>query len=243
MLECYYIYIEDVSEEQLAALLSVLPEERQERYRRFRRQERAGHYIVTSAFMQYGISRALEVPIQVIRYQYGVQGKPELVKSLVEQIGRTVDFSLSHSGPYAVLAVSDLAVGVDVEGKTRNGDQVARRFFCREEYEDIRNGREEEERNRRFLAYWTMKEAYIKRDGRGLQLPLSSFRICRCDGACSVVEDGEVYFATVPLEETTYTVSVCSSRRDKLEDMVIAANSGKNRIERVTIQEMLEAIG
>ncbi|MBR1866220.1 MAG: 4'-phosphopantetheinyl transferase superfamily protein [Lachnospiraceae bacterium] len=242
MLECYYIYIEEnIPEGELAALLSVLPEERQERFRKLQQRERAGHYIVTSAFMQYGISRALELPIQGIRYQYGIQGKPELVESLVEQTGKA-DFSLSHSGSYAVLAVSDVAVGMDVERKMQNRDRIAKRFFCREEYEDIQNGRDEKERNRRFLAYWTMKEAYIKRDGRGLQIPLSSFRIHRYDRTCSVVEGREAYFATVPLEDTSYMVSVCSGGREQLENMVIAANSGNLLIKKVTVQELLKGI-
>ena len=180
--------------------------------------------------MQYGISIVTGIPMEEVRYVYGENGKPYLHENCFH-------FSLSHSGKYAVLAVSNKPVGIDVERQKKNRLLVAKRCFHKNEYADIMALPDEGSRNRRFLEYWTMKEAYVKRTGEGLRIPLRSFEIKRGKEKMSYVEaaegnggagehglksgiqDGRVWFATGVMEHGEYAVSVCSENREELESL------------------------
>ena len=117
-----------------------------------------------------------------------------------------------------MLAISDTPVGIDVERLKKERLAVAERFFCKEEYEDILKV-EGLERESRFLEYWTMKEAYVKRTGNGLYTPLNSFLINRVGGGLSTVAQEDIYFGTFFLEEQRYCVSVCSEYKDEMKEL------------------------
>lgn len=216
MLNCYYMDIEcGCSYEQAEKLRKILPTERLEKLDRFCNEKKAEKYLLSSAFLQYVLSDTLGILPQEISYTYtyGECGKPELLYK-ENYKGKKIDFNLSHSGKYAVLAVGDKPVGIDVERVKKDRIAVAKRFFCEEEYEEILNT-PESMRDSLFLEYWTMKEAYVKRTGKGLYTPLDSFKINREKEGISSVNQEEVYFATFFLEES-YCVSVCSEKKEEL---------------------------
>ncbi|GGT19432.1 4'-phosphopantetheinyl transferase family protein [Streptomyces purpureus] len=83
-------------------------------------------------------------------------------KPVVETAGPALDFSLSHAGGLAVVAVSDRAVGVDVEDTTAGAQPLAPALTERERetclsYAD-------------FARLWTRKEAVLKAVGKGLAI-------------------------------------------------------------------------
>ncbi len=116
------------------------------------------------------------------------QGKPRIEND--DQHG----FNLSHCGDQALFAVGlKCDVGVDLEQirPMSDRDDIARRFFCREEHEELlalplRN------RDAAFFACWTRKEAYLKGIGAGLSVPLDSFRVPMLDDLPVQVATGEV---------------------------------------------------
>ncbi|MGH7447461.1 MAG: 4'-phosphopantetheinyl transferase family protein [Longimicrobiales bacterium] len=78
-------------------------------------------------------------------------------------------FSLSHSADTALIAVADVAIGVDVERVRRIGraSSIARRILHPDSVvilEAIPAGR----RNTAFLDAWTQREAHVKAVGGGL---------------------------------------------------------------------------
>lgn len=232
MLSCYYMDIScNCSYEQIEDLKKVISEERLEKIARLRNRDKVKKQILASAFLQYGLSDALGIPIQEIRYVYGEYGKPGIVYNGKDMRGK-IDFNLSHSGNYAVLAVSDRLVGIDVEKRADNMAAVAKRFFCKEEYQDILNGHGGEKKSR-FLEYWTMKEAYVKRTGRGLYTPLNSFLIKRREQEVSFAEQEAVYFATFFFAEKMYCVSVCSEYKEELEKL------SKNDMKEITLAQIM----
>ncbi len=87
--------------------------------------------------------------------------------------------SLSHSGEYAVCALGDEPLGVDVQqiGPLRPG--VLKRFYSEKEREMVADAPEKE---REFARIWARKESYVKALGRGLSMPLDSFEICHRQG-------------------------------------------------------------
>ena len=87
--------------------------------------------------------------------EYAGNGKP--VYS-----GLDTYFNLSHAGNYVVCAVSDKAVGVDIERQRKNVIRVAKRFFTQAECDWIGDD------SLRFARIWTLKEAYAKLTGDGI---------------------------------------------------------------------------
>ncbi|MCM1158750.1 MAG: 4'-phosphopantetheinyl transferase superfamily protein [Bacteroidales bacterium] len=205
------------SDEQSLVLYNLLVPERREKVKRIKNPEMKKRRILAGAFLQYGLSRTLGIPVEEISYSYGEGGKPMLSADTLKRTQRPfVDFNLSHSGSYVVLAVDDKCVGIDIEGKKGERLAVAKRCFCEEEYEDIIAGGTVEEQRRRFLHYWTCKEAYLKRSGEGLRMPLNSFRVVRREGL-SYTEEGDAWFSVCYLENSEYCLSLCSEDRNKLE--------------------------
>ena len=92
--------------------------------------------------------------------------------------GRLPDlrFNISHTDGLIACAVTiGREVGVDVEHINRHlTHDVADRFFAPREVADLQS-LPDEEQQRVFFDYWTLKEAYIKARGFGLALPLGDF--------------------------------------------------------------------
>lgn len=241
MIHVYYMKMNgDCPEGQSLALFTtlyqMLPPERQEAVKRAKNEMIAKKRIYTGAFLQRILSKETGLSMEQLQYEYNEWGKPELAG---EQ--RSVYFNLSHSGDYVVLAVSDGPIGIDIEHKSKNYLSLTKRCFCLEEYEDILSFETEEERQRRFLEYWTMKEAYIKCVGEGMRIPLNSFLIRREDEDISIAgsrvgkmsvseghgshldnqptEDARSWFVTLPLEEGYY-MSLCANNREDIGNIL-----------------------
>lgn len=86
---------------------------------------------------------------------YNENGKPELDFCF---------FSISHSGNYAVCAVAETPVGIDIENTGRFKRREKYMFFTDNETRYV-NSRDSA---RRFCIIWTRKEAYIKALGEPL---------------------------------------------------------------------------
>jgi len=78
-----------------------------------------------------------------------------------------VHFSLSHGGSWAVCAVGETPLGVDVE-LPRCSIAVARRWFHPEEVAAAEDPDS-------LCRLWTAKEAFVKALGTGFSTPLNSF--------------------------------------------------------------------
>lgn len=234
MIHCYYMDLScGCSYEQSQAFYQILPESRQTRIDKLKEPGRALKQTLSSAFLQYGLSIELEVPMEDISYELSEFGKPEL---LVKGKRETrIEFNLSHSGKYVVLAVSDKKVGIDVERTKKDRISVAKRCFCKEEYEDILLVKEGPDRNRCFQQYWTMKEAYVKWTGKGLVLPLNSFLIRRRENDTSYIEGKDIYLQTLDADRG-YVISVCSEVYEEIKQLTM------NDFQRIAPEEIGDKI-
>lgn len=79
-----------------------------------------------------------------------------------------VCFNLSHSGPYALCAVSDEKIGADIETIRPRRALLQCKALSEPERQWLhaRGGRWED-----FYTLWTLKEARVKQSGTGLDRP------------------------------------------------------------------------
>ena len=160
----------------LADLIGVLDAEERRRAWAFKADADRVRHVVGHAFLRAVLGRHLGQPPSVIAFRHGDHGKPALHG---REHGSHVRFNLAHSADLVVCAVARTReVGIDVEWTRRaiEVDQVARRFFAREEIEAL-GALRGECRQRAFYACWTRKEAYVKARGAGLSMPLDSFHV------------------------------------------------------------------
>jgi len=116
----------------------------------------------------------------------------------VSGAGHAVGISASASGGYAVVAVGEGHVGIDIEVEGQRGEPPARVLTEAEASALARV--EAAQRWRAFLRIWTAKEAVAKADGRGLLAPLNELD-------ASVLVGGPV--ASVVLGGRGWNVRVC----------------------------------
>ena len=100
-----------------------------------------------------------------------------------------LEFNLSHSGDFALIAVTQAhKVGVDVEciRSDIELESMARRFFSPIEVSELMSLLADQ-RLVGFFNCWTRKEAYIKAHGLGLSLPLDSFDVSLTPGEPAIL--------------------------------------------------------
>jgi 4'-phosphopantetheinyl transferase len=154
-------------------LRQLLASDERRRSDRFRFELDRARFIVGRGLLRILLGRYLAMAPSDVRFEYGVNDKP-----LLAHPGPW--FNLSHSGPLALYAITEIGeVGVDVErlgGPDLGRERIAERFFSQAEVAALRALPVRVQANA-FLACWTRKEAFIKARGDGLSLPLDSFDV------------------------------------------------------------------
>lgn len=127
----------------------------------------------------------------------GPYGKPETPG---------VFWNLSHSGEYALLAVSDADVGADLERLRPAPMRAAGRVFALEELDWLAAG---EDGDARFFTLWTLKEALLKAAGRGLTQPLREVNVLPLLRGLAAATPEGAFFGHTQLFDG-YCLSVCT---------------------------------
>ncbi|MCY6958996.1 4'-phosphopantetheinyl transferase family protein [Clostridium brassicae] len=127
--------------------------------------------IVADIIIRIQLIKHFNIRNESICFNKNIYGKP-----YVEKI-KNFHFNISHSGEYVAVAISKQKVGIDIE-KIKNIDyfDIAENFFTNKELKYIMRPNKQESLER-FYDIWTLKESYIKFNGKGLSIPLDSFTI------------------------------------------------------------------
>lgn len=169
MIEVYAVNLNKaLTEEEFHRLLCYVSAEKCKKINRFHRYEDAQRSLISDVLTRRIISNRLGLNNNEIIFEYNEYGKPALSKNM------NLHFNTSHAGQWVVCAVHRLPVGIDVERIQPIEFDIAKRFFCQEEYQELMQ-REDTQRLSGFYELWTLKEAYIKAVGKGLSIPLNSF--------------------------------------------------------------------
>ena len=166
---------------QLDRFQSTLAADERSRAGQFHFQRDRERFIVARGILRAILGRYLGKPPESLSFSYSSHGKPALVH---EPQAEAIRFNLSHSHGLALYAVTrGREIGVDLE-LIREGlaiEQIAERFFSRQEFLAL-CALPPELRRRAFFLGWTRKEAYIKARGEGLSLPLDQFDVSLTPG-------------------------------------------------------------
>ena len=140
----------------------------------------------------------LKLPFEWKQLQYSEKGRPFL-------LNKPLDFNLSHSGVYVFLGIDSHKIGVDIEKHRTVKYQNFNRQFSPQELRQIESA---DEPQKEFFRLWSVKEAVIKADGRGMAV-LSRTHIYT-DTDAKIDEMTWFYQSLHELE--TYSMAVCSER-------------------------------
>lgn len=172
MVKIYYTAFDGkISDKLFMHYMSLLPQSMQNNIDRFYKWEDAqrsllGKLLLMKALQDFKSNKNLD------DVMYSVFHRPALFGGL--------DFNISHSGNYIVCAISNESrVGIDIEKYTSINFQDYSSCMKPTEWTTI-NGSEQPEK--KFLDYWTQKEAVIKGNGQGLSIDLDIIHI-DSDGA------------------------------------------------------------
>lgn len=194
IIDCYLFDINELKEETIYQyILNLLPEvglwnERRERI--------LAYLKIEDKMRSIGAGLLLKHIFDINHMNYTDLKKNEYGKLYIDGLEK-VKFNISHSGDFVVCTIGSSENGVDIE-KNIYGIDIARKFFTKNEYQRIVQGTAD-----MFTRIWTLKEAYMKEKGMGLNIPLDSFEVH--PGTIKEITDGYCLTALSILEETVVT--------------------------------------
>ena len=156
-MEWYKCNINDIKTEEYETFFSLMNEEKRARISRFRNEDDKRRSICAEMLARREIAKRFGINICDIEIAAKEKGKPYCKNAEVE-------LSLSHSGDYAVCAVGERPIGIDIQRIVPYNEKTAKKVCSALELEDIeKSGKKAEE----FIKLWTKKEAVIKMKGEG----------------------------------------------------------------------------
>lgn len=162
-------------------------------------------YMAGRAWLRSVVAEYAHVSPAELKFEYGPMGKPSLAFPPVD-----LEFSLSHSGPFAILAITrHEPIGIDIErhpGRTLDPASAAL-VLSPTEQAFISSATDAQ---LAFLQCWTRKEAFAKVGGRGLDRDLARLSITGHDG--QALEVNGYSFIDVSSPQVVGTIAAHSSQ-------------------------------
>ena len=137
-------------------------------------KEDENRYTHAQIFKRRILSHYTNKPAQQLVFGAAVNyGKPYLEEH------SDIHFNLAYRGNYAILAIADNELGVDIEKEIviHHMEVFATNFFSESERNWLFDVNHIHARKTNFFKLWTLKEAFIKAIGKGISYPLQDFSI------------------------------------------------------------------
>ena len=160
----YYITkMSGFSEEKQREFFSFLDKEKKAEYLSASNENRKKSILLSQGFAKEKIAEDYSLEKKNIIFSVTPFGKP-YCKSHGE-----IYFSLSHSGDFLALAISDKDIGIDIEKIREAKENLVNRVCCKNEKDKIFSS---DKPDTEFTKIWTRKEAYLKALGTGIDREL-----------------------------------------------------------------------
>ncbi len=196
----YYIkQSEKLTNEIFQQLLLQLPNEFQKDINVYKHWESAQASLLGKVLLQYGFQK-LNLSYSLHDIQIGAKDRPF--------INDEIDFNISHSGEYIIVAiVANAKVGVDIEKQRKLNVNLFRKYFDDNEWNEIQSSAITLQT---FLDLWTIKESAIKCDGRGVEILSETHKDYKIKNSV-YCDNKEFYFQSIEIEND-YACCVCSNK-------------------------------
>lgn len=176
-LENDHIDVWTVSTVQLNALnterlASLITEEELQKIAQFKHASAKRTALLSRAMCRVVLSQYLNNSAQTHQFIRNKHGKPSLLDNQHQ-----LQFNVSHNENLIIMAVCvNDAIGCDIEDPTRrvNISPITRRYFSTQEHIMLQ-AKKGNEQIQAFFKTWTLKEAFVKATGVGINLGLNSF--------------------------------------------------------------------
>lgn len=154
----------------------VLSEEEQKRAETFRFARDAASFVAGRHLRRCALSAYAGIARLDLMFTTGRWGKPELVVPAGHQ---PLAFNLSNTQGLAVVAVSRdcHCVGIDAEPLSATIESQATTLICSTAEISALSALQGDERRQQLLAYWVMKESFLKARGTGLVAELNRISV------------------------------------------------------------------
>ncbi len=170
-----FININDVTDREICEWSADISEKKRESILRMHQPQKAKLRIAADGLCRRAVADELGISPSEVVFTENLYGKPET---------HGINFSVSHSGNLAVCAVSEHLIGIDIEEIRAIRSETAKRFACGEELSYIGNNIV------RLFEIWTLKEAYFKCIGTGLNSDIKSVSFAVTDNGTVCSKDG-----------------------------------------------------
>jgi len=201
-----YRHKEKLIQKQHNEMLAILHEDEKKKVAQFKNQTDAEISLLSRFLLRKILSSVIKVPPAEISFSYNSYNRPALEK---------VDFNVSHSGDWIVIAVDTKSrVGVDIEKIRKVEPDLMEACFTKEEIAYILKDNIFD--LEKFFEIWTLKEAFIKADGKGLSYSLKDFYFSIDNGIqlnYKKKNKDKWFFSCYDLD-IEYKLSLCSSTKN-----------------------------
>ncbi|HQW06646.1 MAG: 4'-phosphopantetheinyl transferase superfamily protein [Flavobacteriales bacterium] len=204
--------------DQYATLLDQGENERLERFRFPADRER---FLLGHGALRVVLSQRSHSDAAALRFDRGTYGKPVVA-------GSRIHFNLSDTKDAIAIAVGGThELGVDLETTDRKVDHVAvgEHYFTIEERASISDSNDGK---RRFLEFWTRKEAVLKASGVGIMDDLRVLRVDLPANRMTITHDA---FKSMAAE--TYHVKTWTIGDPHIVSLATVLDPGPVRFERI----------
>jgi len=174
--------IEDITEEEYQLYFLQLPQHMQRDISKYKfKKDRYRTLVGKSILLEY-LKKYTNYSIFDIKKT--IYGKPYIE-------GGNINFNISHSGKYVVAVFGEYEqIGIDIEDSANRVDlEDFKLVLLESEFNQIKNSKNQLER---FYTFWTIKEATLKANGKGLIDDMREI----------IIEDNKIYF-----RDKIYTVT------------------------------------
>lgn len=205
--------INDVCEDRL----NLLHKKQQERIKNIKNEKAKKQALAAELLVLYVVKKfkPKNISIPPLRIA-GEFGKPYFAENT------DFKFNISHSGQWAVIAVSDCEIGIDIEkiGKLRTN--VAKRVLHEKEKQEFFS-LDINSQKIRFYDYWVLKESIVKATGRGMNDSFSDICIKFVDEITPQIDEKQLKLFLLPFEnEYKIGISIFTKEKYKIFTKILS---------------------
>lgn len=148
---------------RISGFYKLLAPEEKTRSTSFFHEADTHRFIIGKAMLRILLGNYLNTSPESLTFSTGMNNKPVLNF----QSKSIIDFNISHSGDYILIAIADKPVGIDIEHYNidSGSQEIMKVVFSKKEMSFIT---EQAHPDKTFYKLWTRKEALLKATAKGL---------------------------------------------------------------------------